>query len=389
MHRRSQGLDRLLFDHEIEATARRLKSERRKRRKQVVMGDPTERTLKDFTEPTYGSTSSITRPAIEANSFELKTNLATFVQQDQFSGSLSENPNDHLDSFLEKCDMIKIPNVTDDAIRLRVLPFSLRDKAKEWLKSHSPNTFTTWNALSKAFLTHFFPPAKTAKLRSDITTFMQYEYESLYEAWERYKDLQRQCPHHGVPEWLLIQTFCNGLRQDVRISIDAAAGGSIVNKTPAAAKSLIEDMASNNFLYPTERSNPRKGGKLDVDVLTLLTSKFDSLSTNISNQISNIGAGQTSSDVSVLACEMCGNQGHVFANCKLGNNLTMEQANAIFNQSRPQGQGGNPFSQTYNPGWRNHPNFSWKANQPHFGQSSNQANHRPPQQSQMHLSQPS
>ena len=94
MHRRSQGSDRLLFDPKIEATTRKLNAVRRKKKKrrQVIMGEPVERTLKDFTEPTYGSTSSITRPAIEPTSFELKTNLATFVQQDQFSGSLTENP---------------------------------------------------------------------------------------------------------------------------------------------------------------------------------------------------------------------------------------------------------------------------------------------------------
>jgi hypothetical protein len=39
----------------------------------------------------------------------------------------------------------------------------------------------------------------------------------------------------------------------------------------------------------------------------------------------------------------------------------MEQVNA-FNDYRKQANG--PFSESYNPGWRNHPNFSWKQNQP-------------------------
>jgi hypothetical protein len=38
----------------------------------------------------------------------------------------------------------------------------------------------------------------------------------------------------------------------------------------------------------------------------------------------------------------------------------MEQANA-FNDYQKQSVG--PYSETYNPGWRNHPNFSWKQNQ--------------------------
>ena len=48
---------------------------------------------------------------------------------------------------------------------------------------------TTWEELAQKFLAKYFPPAKTAKLRNDITTFVQLEGESLYEAWERYKDL--------------------------------------------------------------------------------------------------------------------------------------------------------------------------------------------------------
>ncbi|KAJ9562420.1 hypothetical protein OSB04_007580 [Centaurea solstitialis] len=289
-----------------------------------------ERTLKDFTEPTYGSTTSITCPDIGPTSFEQKTNLAQFMQQDQFSGSLSENPNDHLDSFLEKCDMIKILNVTSDAIRLRLFGFSLRDKAKEWVKSHSPNTFTTWDALSRAFLIHFFPPAKAAELRGDITTFIQRGSELLGIY------LQRNCPHHGVPEWLIIQTFRNGLKQDVRTSIDAVASGSIVNKTPAATKALIEDMASNNYLYPTERSTSRKRGKLDVDALTLLSRKFDSFSTNISKKINSIGTRQATHEVSALSCDMCGNQGHSVDNYDGDTNLPDQSANGFTFEARNQ-----------------------------------------------------
>ena len=96
--------------------------------------------------------------------------------------------------------------------------------------------------LSKAFLNKYFPPGKTAKLRVEITSFIQRDGESLYEAWETYKDLQRQCPHHAVPNWLLIQIFYNGLEQSVKISIDATAGGALMGKSIEAAKALLEEM---------------------------------------------------------------------------------------------------------------------------------------------------
>jgi len=57
------------------------------------------------------------------------------------------------------------------------------------LQNEEPNSFTTWEMLSKAFLGKYFPPGKTAKLRIEITSFIQRDGESLYEAWERFKDL--------------------------------------------------------------------------------------------------------------------------------------------------------------------------------------------------------
>ena len=71
--------------------------------------------------------------------------------------------------------------VSNDAIRLRLFPFSLKDKAKSWLLNSNANSYTTSEVLSKAFLCKYFSPRKTTKLRNDITSFYQAECESLYE----------------------------------------------------------------------------------------------------------------------------------------------------------------------------------------------------------------
>ena len=54
-------------------------------------------------------------------------------------------------------------------------------------------------------------PGDNVDFRNDITSFVQMENESLYDAWERFKDLLRKCPYHGIPPWVQIQTFYNGL----------------------------------------------------------------------------------------------------------------------------------------------------------------------------------
>ena len=103
----------------------------------AVNQNPTPRTMYDYAKPTLiGTESSIVRPAITANNFELKPNTTQMIQQFvQFDGLQDEDPNTHLANFLEFYDTFKINGVSDDTIRLRLFPFSLRNKAKQWLNS--------------------------------------------------------------------------------------------------------------------------------------------------------------------------------------------------------------------------------------------------------------
>ena len=125
--------------------------------------------------------------------------------------------------------------VSDDAIRLRLFPFTLKDKAKSWLNSLPSGSITTWDQLASSFLNKYFPPSKTMKLRNDITNFVQDSGETLYEAWERFIDYLRRCPHHELPLWMQIQIFYNGMSGRDRAMIDVASGGSIMCKPPKVA----------------------------------------------------------------------------------------------------------------------------------------------------------
>ena len=106
--------------------------------------------------------SAIRRPPIQANNFELKAVTLQMLQNILFHEFLSENPNMHLTNFIEVCDKIKYNGVTEEALRLRLFPLSLGDRAKHWLKSQPPDSITSWNDLVQNFLTKFFPPAKIA-----------------------------------------------------------------------------------------------------------------------------------------------------------------------------------------------------------------------------------
>ncbi|GKF46034.1 reverse transcriptase domain-containing protein, partial [Tanacetum coccineum] len=83
----------------------------------------------------------------------------------------------------------------------------------------------TWDDLVFKFINKFFPPSKTTNLRNEITRFQQRFDETFYEAWDRFNDLLRACPHHGFSELHQLDTFYNALKSNDQDLLNSAAGG--------------------------------------------------------------------------------------------------------------------------------------------------------------------
>nr|GFB14412.1 reverse transcriptase domain-containing protein [Tanacetum cinerariifolium] len=113
--------------------------------------------------------------------------------------------------------------------------------ARICLEKEPPRSITTWEDLVSKFINQFFPPSKTTNLQNEITNFQQRFDESFCEAWERFKDLLRACPHHGFTELHQIDTFYNSLPSTDQDSLNAAADGNLLTKTPKDALTLIEN----------------------------------------------------------------------------------------------------------------------------------------------------
>ncbi|GKF21415.1 reverse transcriptase domain-containing protein, partial [Tanacetum coccineum] len=103
-----------------------------------------------------------------------------------------------------------------------------------------PRSIQTWDDLVAKFINQFFPPSKTTNLRNEIKNFKQRFDESFSEAWDRFKDLLRACPHHGFSELHQLDTFYNALNVNDQDSLNSAAGGNFLDKRPADCSSIIE-----------------------------------------------------------------------------------------------------------------------------------------------------
>ena len=93
-------------------------------------------TMEDFWRPIIQEEySAIRQPTVDANNFELKPALITMVQQHQFTGHPTEDPNKHLGRFLRMANTVKLNGVRPEVIKLHLFPFSLRDLAAIWYES--------------------------------------------------------------------------------------------------------------------------------------------------------------------------------------------------------------------------------------------------------------
>ncbi|KAM1476363.1 hypothetical protein ACFXTO_038357 [Malus domestica] len=158
-----------------------------------------------------------------------------------------------------------------------------------------------------------------------------------------------------MKEELLIQYFYEGLLPMERQMLYASAGGALVDKTPGAAKVLIANRAHNAQQY--EGVGQRDPPQPQVNEVSSMP-EIQSQLANLTSIVSQLAEGMKIHGPSV--CGVCSVQGHANDQCpKLIENGGWESANAVGfgNQNQPRHD---PYSNSYNPGWRDHPNFKWR-----------------------------
>ena len=110
------------------------------------MATPTMEEYMTTTRNGYGP--SVVRPNVDKDkNFEIKGQFLKELRTNTFSGSDTEDPNEHIEKVLEIIDLFHIPDTTIDQVMLRAFPMSLTGAANRWLKNLPSGTVTTWEIL--------------------------------------------------------------------------------------------------------------------------------------------------------------------------------------------------------------------------------------------------
>ena len=144
---------------------------------------------------------------------------------------------------------------------------------------------------------------------------------------------------------MIPQIFYNGLTDENKNIMNAVAGGKWMEKTAWEAVTFLEELASQGYMGD-ETTIAKIRRVLELDTIKMLNAKVDALTNMVSrNQINSLESTN-------VVCESCGGS-HSYSQCTLSTNEDVNYMQGGFNQR----MGLN--SNSYNPQWRNHPDFSW------------------------------
>ncbi|XP_050898002.1 uncharacterized protein LOC127104905 [Lathyrus oleraceus] len=293
---------------------------------------PVERLLGDYggANAPLGRMTIVNQPVNVAH-FQLHPSTIRQLERRPFSGKINEDANKHLQRFLTMTTSLKIEGHSEEAKKLVMFPFTLSEDAEEWFYSLPAGSITTWQQIETTFLNEYFPASN----------------------------------------------FVNGLRMKTKQLIDTSADGSTNFTTATGIKKIIEAIAANEHLELYDRSVIQPEGIIDLKLASQVVKMEDQIAAEVERRLKkmaidtqNVAQVQPVQPTQASNCEICGGP-HLTAYCV----ATAQQIEEIkFLRQN------NPYSNTYNPGWKNHPNFSWKDQQGNVQNQPQQQQFRPQQQ---------
>ena len=228
------------------------------------------------------------------------------------------------------------------------------------------------------FLNKIFPPTRTNALMREIQNFSEKPGEPFAAVWERYKGLLHAIPHHGLDVGQICAYFHQWLSLSNKQYIQMMCAGEFYEKSAREAIQLFDTIAENARTWETNTSldtakvhstsagggihHLRENNELQAKIANL-TRKLEAIEMKKVNEVTSVPqlpSVPTGPRVEE-SCIICDDPTHSTINCpnlpQVKGAIQIEQANALNYQRKPFNS---PYSETYNPGWGKHPNFSWR-----------------------------
>ena len=186
------------------------------------------RPLREYLHPPRQTTPSCIVLPVNHHRFNLKPGTIQLLPT--FHGMDSENPYTHMKEFEDVCGTCMDQTVNEDVVRLKLFPFSLKDKAKMWLNTLAPRSIGTWREMQTTFLKKYFPANRTANLQRQMMNFSCKPNENFAQAWERFKDLLNACPHHAFEQLRVVSFFYDTLTPNLKMIVSTMCNSATINQ---------------------------------------------------------------------------------------------------------------------------------------------------------------
>nr|GEV15523.1 reverse transcriptase domain-containing protein [Tanacetum cinerariifolium] len=178
----------------------------------------------------------------------------------------------------------------------------------------------------------------TTHLKNEISQFTQRYEETFGEAWERFKEMLRACPHHGFMKLTQIDTFSNGLNENDHDSLNTVAGGNLLSKTTREALNIIKN--KSKVCYSQNKPNVSRMNTTSKENSSKTDDRIDKLTDQISTLVVIVSM-KVVTPVTVKtieeSCVICGGP-HAYYNCIAfdSNQSSVCAATGTYNQVIPQ-----------------------------------------------------
>ncbi|GKD20714.1 hypothetical protein Tco_1222417, partial [Tanacetum coccineum] len=229
----------------------------------------------------------------------------TKTQEDYGLGIARPNFNEKA-RVLKIADLFTIPDVTQDQLMLRIFPISLSGATSRCIRNEPASSITTWEILKGKFLSKYCPPGRTAKKMEEINNFQQEPDETLYQAWEQFKELLVRCPQHYLTNIQEVILFYKGLDVPTRRILDSKGVVPKINATDA--KKAIQEMVDHSKKWHNGKSTRCKSNDTS-DRLAAIKTQLNNLGSEIKKVNEKVYAAQ-------VGCELC-NGPHYTKDCPL------------------------------------------------------------------------